>query len=479
MRLPKLVAQVMMLLGLSLASAAFAGNHADYVGNGPFKSGPEVTKKCMECHEAATKAFLKSVHWTWSREQVVNGKKLELGKKNVLNNFCIGLPGNWPRCTSCHAGYGWKDASFDFTKAENIDCLVCHETTGTYKKFPAGAGHPVYPGETKEFPKGKPWAPVDLVKVAQSVGQPTRAACGSCHFYGGGGDHVKHGDLDSSLTKPTPDIDVHMGKLNFTCQSCHKGGKDHAIKGEALSVSVGTGKRIMGCTDCHKADVHKNAGLNKHAKRIACQTCHIPTFAKALPTKTWWDWSTAGKDVKPEDVPKDQYGMKLYDKMKGDFKWEKDVVPTYFWFNGKIDRYLAGDKIDPAKVVKLTAAQGSIKDPDAKIMPFKIMRGKQAYDSGNNTIAFVNVFGPPTSESAYWVKYDWNKAIEAGMKAAGQPYSGKYGFVETSMVWSVNHMVVPKDKSLKCNDCHGDKGRLDWKALGYAGDPMKVKSGKK
>ena len=30
------------------------------------------------------------------------------------------------------------------------------------------------------------------------------------------------------------------------------------------------------------------------------------------------------------------------------------------------------------------------------------------------------------------------------MKAAGQPYSGKYGFVETSMVWPVNHMVVPK-----------------------------------
>ena len=73
--------------------------------------------------------------------------------------------------------------------------------------------------------------------------------------------------------------------------------------------------------------------------------------------------------------------------------------------------------------------------------------------------------------TAYWGKYDWNKAIEAGMKAAGQPYSSKYGFVETSVVWSANHMVSPKDKSLKCVDCHGDKGRLDWKALGYRGDP--------
>jgi hypothetical protein len=208
---------------------------------------------------------------------------------------------------------------------------------------------------------------------------------------------------------------------------------------------------------------------------VACQTCHLPTFAKSLPTKTWWDWSTAGKDVKPEEIAKDQYGMKLYDKMKGDFRWEKDVVPTYFWFNGKVDRYVAGDKIKPGKVVTLTAPQGSRKDSKSKIMPFKVMRGKQAYDSGNNTIAFVNVFGPPTSESAYWVQYDWNKAIAAGMKAAGQPYSGTYGFVETSMAWSVNHMVVPKDKALTCDDCHGKGGRMDWKALGYRKDPRAAK----
>ncbi|MFA7061204.1 MAG: tetrathionate reductase family octaheme c-type cytochrome, partial [Pedobacter sp.] len=360
-------------------------------------------------------------------------------------------------------------------KAENVDCLVCHDTTGTYKKFPSAAGHPVYPGEKKEFPKGKVWEAVDLVKVAQSVGKPTRAACGSCHFYGGGGDRVKHGDLDSSLTNPTPDIDMHMGgKANMTCEACHKGG-DHSIKGESAAVSVGSGARTMGCVDCHKGNVHINVMLNKHAKKVACQTCHIPTFAKSSPTKLWWDWSTAGKDVKPEDIKKDKYGEKLYDKMKGDSTWEKDVAPTYFWYNGSVERVLMGDKIDPAKVVRLSAAKGDRKDRNARIFPFKIMKGKQPYDSENKTVAVVNTFGPPTSESAYWVKYDWNKAIEAGMKAAGQPYSGKYGWIETSMVWPVNHMVAPKDKALKCNDCHGKKGRMDWKALGYAGDPRSKK----
>lgn len=475
MKMQRIFVAAALLLGVSLASVAVAGpNHADFI-TGPFKNGPEVTKKCLECHEKQAKDFMKTTHWTWSKKQSVGGKQVDLGKKNAVNNYCVSLQSNWPRCTSCHAGYGWKDGNFDFSKAENVDCLICHDTTGTYKKFPAGAGHPVYAGETKEFPKGKPWPATDLTKVAQSVGAPSRTNCGFCHFYGGGGDHVKHGDLDSSLSKPTAEIDVHMGgNAKMTCQSCHK-GKDHTMKGEALSVSVGGGARTLNCVDCHKAQPHKNAMYNKHAKRVACQACHIQTFAKALPTKMWWDWSTAGKDLKPEEIKKDKYGEKLYDKMKGDFVWEKDVVPTYFWFNGKVDRVLLGDKIDPSKVVKLSAAQGSKADPNAKIMPFKIMKGKQPYDSVNKTMVAINTFGPPTSETAYWVKYDWDKAITAGQKAAGLPYSGKYGFVETSMVWSVNHMVSPKEKSLKCNDCHGEKGRLDWKALGYAADPMKKK----
>lgn len=464
MKLQTIVARVSLLLGICLASTAIAGNHAGYVGNGPFKTGPDVTKKCLECHSKEAKDFMKTSHWNWTKDQMVKGKKEALGKKNVINNFCISLTGNWPRCTSCHAGYGWKDGSFDFTKAENVDCLVCHDTTGSYKKFPAGAGHPAYAGENKEWPakSGKMFPVADLVKVAQSVGKPNRATCGSCHFYGGGGDHIKHGDLDSSLTKPTADIDVHMGRMNFTCQTCHK-TKSHAIPGESLLVSQGDAARVQ-CTDCHKAAPHKNGFYNKHAKKVACQTCHVPTIAKALPTKVWWDWSKAGQDIKPEH---DKFGMETYAKIKGEFRWNKDFAPEYFWYNGKVDRTLADDKIDPAKVVQFNRPLGDRNDPKALITPFKVMRGKQPYDKGNNVMATVKVFGP----GGYWATFDWNQAIANGMKAAGRPYSGTYGFVETSMVWKVNHMVAPKEKALKCNDCHGDKGRLDWKALGYKGDP--------
>jgi hypothetical protein len=41
------------------------------------------------------------------------------------------------------------------------------------------------------------------------------------------------------------------------------------------------------------------------------------------------------------------------------------------------------------------------------------------------------------------------------------------------------HEVVPKARALACADCHGATAkRLDWKALGYTGDPM-VSGGRK
>jgi len=76
-----------------------------------------------------------------------------------------------------------------------------------------------------EFPphSGKKVKPVDLTKVAQNVGKTSRETCGACHFYGGGGDGVKHGDMDSSLKMPGRYLDVHMDAkgLNFSCATCH------------------------------------------------------------------------------------------------------------------------------------------------------------------------------------------------------------------------------------------------------------------
>ena len=107
---------------------------------------------------------------------------------------------------------------------------------------------------------------------------------------------VKHGDLDSSMEYPDRKIDVHMDMEgnDLQCQECHQ-TKNHSISGRAMVVSPG-GKDHIGCENCHEATPHKQSRLNAHAVTVACQTCHIPYFAKELPTKLSWDWSTAGRN---------------------------------------------------------------------------------------------------------------------------------------------------------------------------------------
>lgn len=439
-----------LLICLLLSAPAFAASHSDYF-DGPLNSGPEVTAKCLECHEDAGEHVMKTSHWTWSLEQSIDGKKVTRGKTNAINNFCVSINANWPRCTSCHIGYGWKDASFDFNKPENIDCLVCHDSTGTYKKTPTAAG---LPAET-----------VDLLYVAKNVAAPKRENCGACHFFGGGGDAVKHGDLDSSVANPSAEVDVHMAAdgNNFTCQNCHT-TENHQISGNAMAVSP-AGQTGIGCEGCHD-NPHSESILNKHMAAVACQTCHIPEFAKEHATKTSWDWSTAGQDIK---AVKDEHGHPNYMKKKGHFTYGQHVQPSYAWYNGSSSVYLLGDKIE-GDSVSLTTPNGDIKDKNAKIYPFKVMVGKQPFDKKNKILITPKVFG----KGGYWKTFDWTAAAEAGMKASGLPFSGKVDFIATEMYWAINHMVSPAEQALGCLDCHGDDGRLDWKQLGYKGDPMKT-----
>nr|MBF0223709.1 tetrathionate reductase family octaheme c-type cytochrome [Desulfobulbaceae bacterium] len=458
------------IASLAIAVKSFANEeHKQIVG--PFSTPMEVTQKCLECHENAAHDVMQSSHWTWELEQDISGEKnIFRGKKNAINNFCISINGNWPRCTSCHISYGWKDSTFDFSDKSRVDCLVCHDTTTTYKKPGPGAGMPAgYTGNPKLDEKA-----VDLVLVSQNVGMPSRQNCITCHGYGGGGNNVKHGDIDSSMIDPKKSHDVHMASdgEKFSCQSCHA-TESHKIKGNAMVVSPG-GKEHVSCTDCHDHEPHQESLLNSHMDTIACQTCHIPTFAKEMPTKMSWDWSTAGEDrITPEH---DEYGKSTYDKKKGDFIWGKDVVPTYAWYNGSGGAYHLGNKIDPDAITKLSWPEGDREDAKAKIYPFKVHKGMQIYDKKYSYLITPKVFGSKKDPDAYWVNYDWNKAAAAGMKASGLAYSGEYGFAPTEMYWRINHMVVPAKDALSCLDCHGDKGRFDWKALGYKADPMRDKS---
>ncbi len=443
-------------------------NHSEFeILQQDFATGPDLTAACLTCHTEAAKQMQATTHWTWD-----NHFGEGIGKTTQVNNFCIGIQSNEPRCTSCHTGYGWADNTFDFTIEENVDCVVCHDTTSTYKKFPTAAGHPAY--EPTEF-LGKTWEPPDLTLIAQNVGKTTRETCGSCHFYGGGGEGVKHGDLTKDLFDPPREIDVHMSAdgADMTCSDCHR-GNNHQINGSSVYMSASDeggidlpfddGDRST-CQSCHGDTPMESRKLNEHADKVACQTCHIPKLARGESyTKAWWDWSTAGKfDANGDPITTfDEAGNVSYTTKKGDFVWERNYIPDYVWFNGIVNATIAGDPVvlNEDGVMELNAYAGSYDDEFSRIYPVKAFRGIQPIDGGNNTIALPHLFGK--DDAAYWKSYDWNLALEAGMAVAGAdyaaaegvPYSGEVGWLETVFNEPATHMVAPAEDAVECGACH-------------------------
>ena len=425
-----------------------------------FKSGDEVTKACLHCHSEAADQFKKTIHWTWT--DPYSAANNLAGKAGFsINNFCISTNiAQDKSCLDCHPGWNGK--------RESINCLDCHgqkdfnlkEAFNDIKAFLDSAD-----AESLEIVKE---IQNDVIDAVSSIARPTRKNCGSCHFFGGGGEGVKHGDLDSSMISPNKDLDVHMGidGQNFQCTRCHTtilhnvSGRIYstpAAKHRKSLIEDDTISKIM-CESCHSDKPHKPKNkANDHTDKVACQSCHIPEFARINPTKMWWDWSKAGK--KKNGKKYTDYGewhKPVYKSIKGEFKWEKNVVPEYFWFNGSINTLTFKDIIDPEKTVRVSWPLGSIEDKNSRIFPFKVHKGKTPYDKINKTM-----LAPLLSEpEGFWKTLDWDDAIVKGMEAVGQPFSGELGFADTSYVFPTTHMVAPKEKSLSCETCHTKDGRL-------------------
>ena len=441
---------------------------------GPFASGQEVTRACLKCHTEAGHQFMKNIHWTWTYENEKTGQTL--GKKYLVNTFCTNARGNEGMCAQCHAGYGWKDDSFDFSNQDNIDCVVCHDRTGTYYKTPNSIGNEACSIMFEDR------QPIQWAKVAQSVDMPVRENCGGCHFYGGGGDGVKHGDMDSSLIHPDRELDVHMDEhgLNFACTACHVTDK-HIWAGSRYDMiahdTEGTGKPgqrrdVATCESCHGNTPHdaanlKGIKLDNHVSRVACQTCHIPEMARGgVATMVSWDWRTAGKTKKGEGYKEKGYtqgngGQRAtYKSIKGSFEYGENLVPHYAWFDGQMQYTTIDTRFDPVSgPVEVNSFDGSADDPGSRIWPFKRMHTMQPYDKVNNTLVYMHLWGD--DQDAYWGNYDLGRAIEVGMKKNEMPYSGEYGFVGTYSYWPITHMVAPKEDALACDACHAKQGRLE------------------
>lgn len=449
-------------LGIKLAKQAVRANkrwtttdHAKIeILKQDFKSGDEITQACLSCHTDASMQFQETIHWTWKvpseKEGIMNGKA-----GHAINNFCIsGNNMEDKGCLSCHAG--WNG-----TKGE-VNCLACHgsekfnykEAFEDLKAF-AGDDDPDTIEITKEIQ-------AEINNAVSKITMPQRENCGECHFKGGGGDGVKHGDLDTSMAQPNKNLDVHMAAegANFSCTRCHTTVR-HNIAGRLYTRPAAAERKSLidddmaskiTCESCHSNMPHKQASkMNDHTDKVACQSCHIPEFARVNPTKMWWDWTKAGdlKDGKPY-VVKGEFNKPTYKSIKGEFRWEKNVKPEYFWYNGSFSNIGIKDEIDPAAIVEVSHPLGDKDDPDSRIAPFKIHRGKQPYDKIYKRMVAPLLSGP----NGYWTSFDMNDAIIRGNKTLNVDYSGEFDYVETTYAFPITHMVAPEEKALDCNACH-------------------------
>ena len=65
---------------------------------------------------------------------------------------------------------------------------------------------------------------------------------------------------------------------------------------------------------------------------------------------------------------------------------------------------------------------GSIRDPNSKIAPFKIMKGVQPADAKHAHLLVPHLFPRDKEDkTAFWKHFDWQKAITEGMRVAACP----------------------------------------------------------
>ena len=104
---------------------------------GPVRQWPRGHQGLPGLHTEAAGQIHRTKHWTW---EAVNAQtQQKLGKKTILNNYCISIASNQAACTTCHVGYGWKDNQPD-PHRRRTPTARCHDTTGNYMKAPAPAG---------------------------------------------------------------------------------------------------------------------------------------------------------------------------------------------------------------------------------------------------------------------------------------------------------------------------------------------------
>ena len=435
----KKISIVAALLSVTLAAAtAVAVEHPGKVSMA--KGGYQGPDTCEECHPGTAAAFLDTVHWKHA-SKVTNVEGLdpekEYGMENRIYVMCNGndlvnnlkeIPKSpetgktkFSGCNTCHPGNHLSDVGSKGAAAEKaIDCLICHSSDYDFSKrkpFKDDKGRVVM-GQDRG------------TKAALAIGKPSVKNCMVCHEAAGGGVVVKRG---FAFTKET---DAHAAK-GMICVDCHK-AQNHRMPTGTDPNNWATDGLQVSCADaaCHGLKPHKDADLNRHTARIACQTCHIPrtggAFAKDF---TVWEQS-ADKFYEPTTLKKEA----------------NETTPVYAWYNGTVKNtpHLIGPKGDKT-------------DGKSRITPFKIFQGKAYFNKENGQLLSMD-FAPPMANG------DTRAGVASAARTLGMKNPeelAKNAVTGWQTIYFGSNHLVTRTKALFCANCHAPNGVLNLKELGY------------
>ena len=456
----------------------------------------EGAASCVDCHEEATKEAFHSYHYQMASTvaDVAGKDPVKMGGKYAYNDFCGAILWNGEKnvnyigkavlkapppehadlkgrliatgCSMCHGNSLGLIPKSELTEAQlkNLDCLSCHADPAVYPAGPKAIKTGVK--EVYQDASGT-WryrVKVPLEKLAAAIVKtPPKDQCLLCHAYSGGGPGFKRPNLEPALLGEVEEaIDVHLAR-GMECTDCHV-FKDHEVALDGPDTWARSHKaKAPECADCHERR-HTRPLLGWvletfHREKVACQTCHIPRYAKAAPTDTHRDWSKA------------EFSEKLA-RWEPEIKLAKDLKPVLGFWNEKTRiAYLYPEpaEVEDGRLTYLAPVsegakrQGLFFKTDGKLYPFKYHEAVVPFDPERKVPVPVKV-------GLVFATGDTKKAAQVGAKIAGLGFTGEY--VTLVRYMSVNHGVEPARNALFCLDCHGPTvRRVPWHELGYGHYP--------
>jgi hypothetical protein len=446
---------------------------------------------CISCHQTEATEMLQSLHMQWDgpTPDLINTSGEPLGKAvGGINTFCTYAMSSQSACFSCHVRADGNAP--DPVKAEDVDCMMCHQDT-YQRKFvsdPANTETVVnIEGVEKTYVFGKvdsegnystepdyakmP-AGTNMVNLARTVHMPTNSSCLRCHAKAGGGDWTKRGDIGLNSAHATLEQDYHLSKdgANLSCVDCHS-ALNHKIAGRGIDLRQ-TEAKAPTCAACHTEAPHASTTLNRHAQgQVSCQVCHIREFGKGGATEMSRDWTTPVWD---QAFCSGQGGF-IGHEVK-----EANVKPEYVWFDGTSYVYNIGETIEPDErgVLPMAKAHGTPFDGRSHIFPIKRHFSNMPLDADGKII--------PPAIMWMFMTGDFDLAIQKGIEeqsSKGIEYTGNYDLFPADAEMLITHGVDPKSKAPSCIECHDGsgstpegQGMLPFDTLGYHTVPNAVAS---